>query len=51
MSTVRLTRLLSYHHWKQVLMRITPMGWVATAGWGVAIFLLGWIVGARGCFG
>ncbi|GEM_PF-4961113 len=50
MSTVRLSRLLSYQHWKEVLMQITPMGWVATAGWGVAIFLLGWIYGARDCF-
>lgn len=43
-------RLLSYQTWKQVLTSITPLGWVATTGWLVAVFLLGWIVGARDCF-
>ncbi len=40
-------RLLSYQHWKQVLTDITPLGWFALSGWGVAIFLVGYIIGMK----
>ncbi len=46
-NTFRIQQLWSYQTWKQVLMFITPLGWIAITGWLVAVFLLGWIVGAR----